>query len=392
MLGVTVVIACGHSVQARRWAPWLRDQGYRCVEVSDVPMLRDCLHESPDLLVLDWSLAEDVPTALWEGLEQDCQAAEIPCLACLSPGDVDSIPLWVSACLRRSDDADELLDKVGSQLAINRLTQDLNLANEKLIAKQFQLDESLKSAAHIQKSLVPAHPPKLSRFAFSWQFVPCERVGGDLFNIHWLDESTLMVYVLDVSGHGIPSAMVTVSVSQALSAQSGQMLKRHSELPPFYEIVTPDEVLTQLDREYPYERFEMFFSICYMLIDIKTGLVRYSNAAHPPPVLVRADCGTLELLDAGGTIIGLDGRVPFEAGHVALRPGDRLFLYTDGIAEAANQEGNFFGDDRLRGILQTGRDQPIDTVCSQVVGAVHEFCGDVPAQDDITLLGIEFQR
>jgi len=385
--GATVVIAYGESFRPQLWHSSLKKCGYRCVTVSDVSSLRDCLHDFPDLLLLDWTLSENVSRSLWEALELDCQTAEVPCL--VFPDTLYSYPDWVAGCLRRLDDLDELLGKVASQLKIARLSRDLNLAHEKLIAKQFQLDESLKSAAHIQKSLVPANAPRVSRFSFSWQFLPCERVGGDLFNIHWLDETTLVVYVLDVSGHGISSAMMTVSISQALSSQGGQLLKHHSDQPPFYEIVPPDQVLAELDQEYPFERFEMFFSICYMLIDVRTGHVRYSNAAHPPPVLVRAD-GTMQMLDAGGTIIGLGGLVPFEEGQTELFPGDRLFLYTDGIAEASNSAGDFLGDDRFRKMLNDGGEVPLATVCEDVVGAVYEFCGEMKVQDDITLLGIEF--
>lgn len=104
-----------------------------------------------------------------------------------------------------------------------------------------------------------------------------------------LSEDTLMIYMLDVSGHGVSSAMVTVSVYQSLSDRTSQLVKQSIEQPPFYRIAGPAEVLTALDREYPYERFEKFFTMTYLLLEPSTGRVRYCNGGNPPPLLVHSD-------------------------------------------------------------------------------------------------------
>ena len=95
-------------------------------------------------------------------------------------------------------------------------------------------EENLKAAAVIQKSLLPVYAPKVTTFDFAWQFLPCERVGGDLYNLFWLDETRLGIYVMDVSGHGVPAAMVTTSVAQDLDPFRGRLLKRTIDSPPFY--------------------------------------------------------------------------------------------------------------------------------------------------------------
>lgn len=141
--------------------------------------------------------------------------------------------------------------------------------------------------------------------------MPCERIGGDIFNMVRLDETHWGIYMLDVSGHGVPSELVAVSASKILCPQQGLVLKKTIKPSPFYEIVSPAEVLNLLDQEYPIERFSKFFTISYIVLNAEDNSIRYSNAAHPPPILLHED-GEMELLDKGGTIIGMGGIRPFE--------------------------------------------------------------------------------
>jgi len=198
-----------------------------------------------------------------------------------------------------------------------------------------------------------------------------------------------MVYMLDVSGHGGSAAMVTVSVFQALSPHTGQIIKRTQDAPPFYQIADPHEVLQQLDSEYPFERFDKFFTMCYLLINPRNGVVRFANAAHPPVLVMRAD-GSMEKLDAEGTIVGMGGLVPYEQELVQLYAGDRLFLYTDGIIEHENSVEELFGEQRFVQVLQRHQQLVLDEQCQAVIDELHAFGAGMPFRDDVTLLGIGF--
>jgi sigma-B regulation protein RsbU (phosphoserine phosphatase) len=211
--------------------------------------------------------------------------------------------------------------------------------------KVSESEENLKAAAVIQQSLLPLYAPKVNTFDFAWQFLPCKRVGGDLFNLFWLDETRLGIYVLDVSGHGVPAAMVTTSVAQALDPFRGRLLKRTIDSPPFYELVPPGEVLAELNRDYPIERFDKLLTICYLILDIQSGKVLYSNAALPLPFLIRAD-GRVETLSEGGTIIGIGEGADYEEGAVSMEKDDRLFIYTDGIIEYFDKRGEPYGEEK----------------------------------------------
>jgi sigma-B regulation protein RsbU (phosphoserine phosphatase) len=220
--------------------------------------------------------------------------------------------------------------------------------------------------------------------------MPCQRIGGDLFNLLRLDEDHWAIYMLDVSGHGVPSAMVSVSVSQMLRPQTGYVVKKSIVPPPYYTIVSPSDVLNELDMEYPIDRFEKFFTISYHVLNIKNGILKYSNAAHPPPVLLHPD-GTMELLDKGGTIIGMGGILPFEEGERQLCFKDKLFIYTDGIVEYQDRKGSFYGEDRFYMELQKLKDEPVSVIMDSIIESVMHFGEHNEPLDDITLLGLEFK-
>ena len=155
----------------------------------------------------------------------------------------------------------------------------LKQLNQELLDKQKSLDADLAAAAQIQKSLLPHKIDSTANLSIAWKFKPCEHTGGDIFNMFQLDDDHWALYMLDVSGHGVQAAMVTVSVAQFLQPNSGQLLKGSSKAAKVAsQIRTPAEVLTALDDEFPFERFNNFFTITYMTINTKSGDLRYSNA------------------------------------------------------------------------------------------------------------------
>ncbi len=154
------------------------------------------------------------------------------------------------------------------------------------------------------------------------------------------------------------------------------------------KIVNPADVLAMLDREYPMDRFDKFFTISYIVLNTDTGQLRYSSAAHPMPVLIRSR-GGVELLDKGGTVIGMGDMVPFEEGEKKMRRGDRLIIYTDGVVEYANRAGDFYGEERLYLELLKHRKEPLNTYCKQIMDSLIAYGGGCRMQDDITLLALE---
>lgn len=347
----------------------------------------------PALCMVDLHFSRTAGPQAWEAWLQDCRASHAACLAFDSEQDADRTRVALleplSDILLAPLDQTQLTGKVQSLLTIRKLARQLDVTRHQLSRFQEELQEALQSAAHIQRSLIPVRQPTFSRLRFSWQYLPCKQVGGDLFNIVQLDEQTIMTYLVDVSGHGVSSAMVTVSVHQSLSTHTGTLVKKQLEQPPYYDITAPRKVLLELEKEYPFERFEEFFTISYLLVNPHTGLVRYSSAGHPPPLLLRRD-GRTERLAAGGTLIGVGEMVDFEEGEVQLEPGDRLYMYTDGITEHCDPHGEPYGEEQFRRQLLTSSGKPLGDATRDALIAMREFGGSTLPLDDVTLVGLEF--
>ena len=200
---------------------------------------------------------------------------------------------------------------------------DIEQQKNELITKQKQLDRDLESAAAIQQSLLPARSPQIENIQIAWEFEPCEQIGGDIFNLHHMDEGKVGLYMLDVCGHGVPAALISVAVSQFLNSGDG-LLGNNCEL------VSPDTVLNKLDQAFPFERFDSFFSIICMTLDLHQGLLTYSCAGHPPPVLARSD-GALEILDHRGPSIGFGCESPIGQHTVQMQTGKKAKCNSSGI-------------------------------------------------------------
>ncbi|MFQ5599826.1 MAG: PP2C family protein-serine/threonine phosphatase [Candidatus Krumholzibacteriia bacterium] len=256
--------------------------------------------------------------------------------------------------------------------------------NRDLMEKQRALEEDLKAAAAIQESLLSTQDHQVDGVRIASRFRPCEAVGGDIFSVSQLGKGHLAVSMIDVSGHGVPATMLSVSLARTLSPEAGNIIKPGSPPTP------PSVVMRTLDEKYPIERFDKHFTICYLLFDCTTGRVRYTRAGHPMPVIQRAD-GSFQVLDAGGTVIGLGSDLPFEEREAQLSLGDRIFLYSDGLVELESPDGAPYGEERFLHELRACRGATLDDACNRILESLRVFADGRPAKDDITLLALEYE-
>lgn len=259
---------------------------------------------------------------------------------------------------------------------------------EDLQKKHNRHQKDLEAAAEIQRSLLPKRFSMSESLRFAWEFLPCESIGGDIFNVFPLGPHHVGLYMLDVSGHGVASSLVALSVYNFMHYQRSTLIDRSGG---GIDVISPETVLTRLDEEFPYQKFSKFFTIFYMTLDLRTGLARYANAGHPPPLFLSPD-GGLSPLTCGGTIIGLSGFLPFCTADFTMRPGDKLIVLSDGLADTQAADGSFFGEERTLDVLGRLGQKPVAEVIAGLRRAASEFLGEMPPRDDVSLLGLEFVR
>jgi phosphoserine phosphatase RsbU/P len=372
----------------------LKKYGYEVVEANNGEQgLEIALSLTPDLILLDILMPKLDGYEVYTLLQKDFRTAEIPVIFLTgmtgAEDKVKGLEMGAVDYITKPFDSGEVLARVRTHIKVHTLTKELLHINKELIEKQNQLDDDLKAAALIQQSLLPRNIMRIENLDLAWLFNPCEHMGGDIFNILHLDEQHIAFYMIDVSGHGVPSALITVSITQMLQQQVDNYANNgcstlHNTL------LRPSELLEILDREYPIERFDKYFTMAYLVLDIDNGNLTYSIAGHPPPVLLGVN-GDIELLREGGTIIGLGGIVPFAEGRKQLCNGDKLIIYTDGVVERQNDLGEFYGEDRFYDLLKNGIRLSINTTVNNIFDDVIKFGSNSKLQDDITLLGFEYK-
>jgi sigma-B regulation protein RsbU (phosphoserine phosphatase) len=243
------------------------------------------------------------------------------------------------------------------------------------------IQQELDVARRIQKSIVPrTFPPFPERkdFEVHAEMIPAREVGGDFYDFFLIDEEHLGFVIGDVSGKGVPSAL--------LMAVSKTLLKATA-----LKGLPPEECLQQVNRILYLESVStMFVTIFYGILSTRTGEISYCNGGHNPPYILHRD-GRVEMTETtGGLVLGAMANSTYKAKKIALQPGDGLFLYTDGITEAMDREENEFTEARLEACLKPLRAAALTDVIQGVIDEVRAFSTGTAQADDITILALRY--
>ncbi len=242
------------------------------------------------------------------------------------------------------------------------------------------LERELEIAAAIQRSFLPTTTTDVERadFVLHAAMVPARVVGGDFYDYFSLPDGRLGIVIGDVSGKGMPAALLMVVTRTLLRACA----RRNPTPGPCLE-----EVNRLLLRDSSAERFVTLF---YGVFDAVGGELRYTNAGHNPPLLLR-DGAALEELGGGGLIVGVLPEAAYETRSVRFHPGDQLFLYTDGIPEAMNPRQEQFSAPRLQAVLREASGVGPEALIAHVVQAVQHFTDGAAPSDDVTALAVHYR-
>lgn len=288
------------------------------------------------------------------------------------------------------------------------LTLEATLAarNKKLSDAYQQIETDLQMAAKLQRSVLPAEQLMVNGFRAEWMFIPSAYVSGDLLNFFPLGARHIGFYSVDVAGHGVGAAMLSLSVArQFLHGRTVEsMLIRESDTPEGYTVTPPHRVVAELNRRFCLENEDVasYFTLIYGVIDTGSGSGLLCQAGHPTPFIVGPD-GSVLPVGEGGAPVGLMADMDYQDSEFALRQGDRLFLFTDGIIECENVRQQLFGEQNLQALLAAGCQQPVQASFQRVERALAEWHlnaadgdeyktgkGRSAFTDDISLLVIEW--
>ena len=248
-------------------------------------------------------------------------------------------------------------------------------ANEKK-----RLDHDLEIARDIQRVLLPAEPPSVNGFEISGINVPARQVSGDYFDYIKVDEERLGVAIADVSGKGVPASLIMAICRSVLRSQAAQN-------------PSPADVLRKVNRQlYPDIKEDMFISMAYLILDHARNGVTLARAGHDAPLLYKRASQKVTPLKPPGMVVGIDSGNVFDriTGDfpVPLERDDCLVLYTDGVTEALDTDGNEFGVERTVQSVRASADNGAQAIVARLIDDLRNFVGSHPQNDDITLIAI----
>ena len=242
-----------------------------------------------------------------------------------------------------------------------------------------RIDKELEYAKQIQLSALPTNFPNGDDYSIYAQMIAAKEVGGDFYDFYKLSDTTVAFLAADVSGKGIPAAMFMMTAKTIIKdlAESGMAV---------------NDIFTKANEKLCENNESGMFVTAWMgILDLTTGNVKFANAGHNPPLLKRAN-GSFEYLKtrAGFVLAGMEG-IRYRAGEITLNPGDRIFLYTDGVPEATNTENKLYGEDRLLAFMNQNSNVKATELLPALKANIDEFVGEAPQFDDITMLMLDYK-
>ena len=250
-----------------------------------------------------------------------------------------------------------------------------SMANEKK-----RLDHDLEIARDIQRILLPAEAPAINGFQISGINVPARQVSGDYFDYIRVDDERLGIAIADVSGKGIPASLIMAICRSVLRAEAARN-------------PSPADVLRKVNRQlYPDIKEDMFISMAYLILDHERNGITLARGGHDAPLLYKQQSQSVTPIKSPGMVLGIDSGNVFDRitndFAVPLERDDCLILYTDGVTEALNTEGDEFGLERTTESVRASASNGAQAIVRRVIDDVRNFAGSQPQNDDITLIAI----
>lgn len=391
-----VLIVEDSLVYRRLLSRMLAQWGYKVSEAENGLAALQILESQPvSLVISDWEMPEMDGLTLCREIRSRQIGHYIYVILLTGRENPDDLTLGFDAgaddFLSKPVEQSELRARLHAGARILSLEATLAARNARLSEALRQIEQDLEVAARIQQSVLPAHQQCYRDYFSDWLFLPSAWVSGDIFNVFPLDNH-LGFYCVDVSGHGVGAAMMSLAVARQFL--HGRAVERFL-FTDDDEVASPAEVVRILNGRFCSDEVEIvsYFTMIYGVIDLDTGEGKLCQAGHPTPFIVSPD-GEVRAVGSGGAPVGLMPDLSWTDVDFTLAAGERLCLFSDGITECENLAGEQFGPQRLQEALRHGATLGLNDLLAQFARhLIHWRSGENQEQssmaDDVSLLVIE---
>lgn len=389
-------------------------KGFEVAEAPDGETALAHINGNPvDLVLLDVMMPGMDGLEVLTELRKDRTVADLPVIMATAKSEsediVEALKLGANDYVTKPIDFAVALARVETQLSLRRaierirkLESDLAEKNRNLETVNHQLSTSnqrmkrdLDAAARIQQAFLPPESPEITGGTVRWRYRPCDELAGDFLSVFQLDERHIGLILMDVSGHGVPAALLSVTLSRVMApaATPTSLLWHEDGSSGTLRVSQPAEVAAELVERFPRNSSTgQYFTFSYGLVDLVDRRLSVVCAGHPGPVHLSSERGA-SVINAVGAPIGL---LPVEIAprqylqaEVDLSPGDRLLFYSDGVPEAAGVDEEEFGRERLCQACTSGRPLALAESLDTILAELERWRGADDFEDDVSLLAFE---
>lgn len=399
-----ILVVDDSRLQRRIVSASLSRWGFEVVEAaSGEEALAICAERMPDLILSDWMMPGMSGLEFCQAFRKMSQDNYAYFILLTSKSEKAEVAAGLDSgaddFLTKPVDANELRARITAGERILHMQRELSETNRLITVTLGELqrihesiDKDLLEAKKLQQSLLPQRYKEFDEGNLSLLLRSSGHVGGDLVGFFRTGDSKLGLYGIDVSGHGISSALMTARLSAYLSpTASEQNIALRQNGDGSFSARSPDEVVAALNEIVLNEmETEHYFTLMLAIVDMATGLTDIAQAGHPHPLIQRAD-GRVEQSGTGGFPVGLVGNIVYEKFEVQLNPGDRLMIFSDGVTECPDPTGSMLDEEGLSEMVTRHADVKGLALFETVMWELAEFAGSQDFPDDVSGILFEYR-
>ncbi len=352
-----------------------------------------------DLVITDWEMPRLSGVEFIERIRQSNRPEYVYIIMLTSHSDKSDVVKGIEAgaddFVSKPFDREELRVRLLAGERIVRLERTLSQQNNQLQEASNRMRHDLDAAARVQRAMLPRQRIATPLVQAAWAYEPTDELAGDALGLHLIDERYLAAYVIDVSGHGVPAALLSVTAMHYLEPEPADtsLLRDMACSRGMGSVQRPSVVAAELNRRFSADNSDnRFLTMILCVLDTFAGRWTATVAGHPPPIILRGQ-DTMPLVYRGGLPVAILDDSEYEDVTVQLEPGDRVYLFSDGVVEQTGPAGGEpFGRKRLVDLLLADHDKDLSHVVTHGMNALADWAGGRRFQDDVSLVALEWIR